>query len=130
MTFPRWNDLTVKERMSKERKWNLIADAINGVSSEEVNGVPPEEELYDIHIDVTDGENPVTGATVVIGETTRTTGEAGGCNFTGLTAKEYTVTVTKEGYVEKTETIVVSANNLSFTIILLPAVEQDNQQVS
>lgn len=73
----------------------------------------------DIHIDVTDGTNPVTGASVVIGETSRTTGDAGGCNFSGLTDGEYEVTITKEGFTTKQESITVNSENTSFTITLV-----------
>lgn len=84
----------------------------------ENDNVEQEETQYDIHIDVDDGTDAVTGATVVIDEVTRTTGDAGGCNFTGLEAGDYVVNVTKEGYVDSVTTITVDADHLTFTISL------------
>ncbi len=73
-----------------------------------------------ISVNVTDGTGAVSGASVVFDDDTenaKTTGSAGGC--TGkLTDGEHTITVTKEGFVDKTETITVSEDDTSFTITL------------
>lgn len=71
-----------------------------------------------LNFTVNDGTNPVSGATVTISETTGTTGSAGGCSLTNILDGEHTVTVTKEGYEEYTDTIIVSEDNTSFTITL------------
>lgn len=63
----------------------------------------------------------MSGATVVIGDTTRTTGDAGGCNFTDVTEGEHIVNVTKEGYDDLLTTITVDEDHLSFTISLTVA---------
>lgn len=79
-----------------------------------------EDELAErsVHLTITDGTDPVTGASVLIDEDiTRTTGDAGGCNAT-LTDGEHTVKVTKEGFVDYTDTITVSSDATTFTITL------------
>lgn len=58
----------------------------------------------------------MSGASVVIDDITKTTGSQGGCTFNDITDGEHTVTVTKTGYVTKTETITVSEDNTTFTI--------------
>lgn len=71
-----------------------------------------------VHLTITDGTDPVTGASVLIDEDiTRTTGDAGGCNAT-LTDGEHTVKVSKEGFVDYTDTITVSSDATTFTITL------------
>ena len=65
-------------------------------------------------------EDAISGATVVIGETSKTTGSAGGCSFT-LTDGAYEITVSKEDYTTKTEDISVAYDNTSITITLASA---------
>ena len=72
---------------------------------------------------INDGENAISGASVVIDSDTdnaKTTGTAGGCTAT-LTDDEHTVVVSKEGYTTKTETITVDSTHTSFTITLTEA---------
>lgn len=73
---------------------------------------------YDITITVDDGTNAISGASVVIGETTKTTDSNGECEFTGLEADTYSAEISKEGYTTKTESIVVDADHTSFTVSL------------
>ena len=139
--LPAYIDIPYGIRKSPRKRWNLFKDLMDGTvvydpetktfsevgssnaeePAVENPAVEPEVEqpaTRDIHIDITDGTDGIEGATVVIGETSKTTGSAGGCNFTGLTDGEKSVTVTAEGYTEKTETITVSENDTSFTITL------------
>jgi len=113
--IPKWKKLPVNVRLSKEKQWNIIADALNSLNGEEEVVTPT---TYDISITVNDGTNAIQSASVVIGETTKTTGSQGGCTFTGLTAGEKSVTVTATGYTEKTTTLTVGENSTSFTISL------------
>lgn len=76
----------------------------------------PVPDTRSISVNVTDGENAVSGASVVIGDVSKTTGSAGGCTFNDITDGEHTVTVTADGYVTKTETITVSEDDTTFTI--------------
>lgn len=78
--------------------------------------LPLPDTTRNISVNVTDGTNAVSDASVVIDDITRTTGSAGGCTFNDITDGEHTVTVTKTGYVTKTETITVSEDNTTFTI--------------
>lgn len=69
-----------------------------------------------VNFTITDGTDGIASATVVIDETIeKTTGVAGGCTAS-LTDGEHSITVTKEGYVTKTETITVSEEDTTFTI--------------
>lgn len=86
----------------------------------------PETTTRDISFTIDDGTDPIQSASVVIGSTTKTTGSAGGCSFTGIEEGEVSVTVSKEGYTTKTETITVDSTHTSFTISLVatePATE-------
>lgn len=75
----------------------------------------------DISFIINDGTNPIQNATVTIGETSKTTGTAGGCSFTGIEEGTVSVEVTAEGYVDKTESITVDEDHTSFTISLTAA---------
>lgn len=71
-----------------------------------------------VSFSVTDGTDPISGASIVIDDTiTKTTGGAGGC--TGdLADGEYSVEITKEGYTDYTGTITVSYEDISFSFEL------------
>lgn len=88
----------------------------NSISDD--NGVE-EETTQDISFTINDGTDAISGATVTIGEDSKTTGSAGGCSFNEITEGEVSVTVSAEGYVTKTETITVDEDHTSFTISLV-----------
>lgn len=126
MALPDWNDIPVAYRRSL-RKYHTYLKSLEDDDGEPAEEVPV---TRDISITVTDGTDPVQGASVVIGETTKTTGSAGGCSFNGLTEGEKTVTVTADGYVEKTATISVDSTNLTFEIELTAVETQQEEQSS
>lgn len=74
-----------------------------------------------ITITVDDGTDAIEGASVVIGETTKTTNASGECTFTNMTYDDYSATITKDGYTTKTETLQFRSNHKSFTISLTEA---------
>lgn len=76
---------------------------------------------HNINFTINDGTNAVQGATVTIGETSKTTGSAGGCSFNDVEEGTVTVTVAKEGYTTKTEVITVDEEHTSFIITLTEA---------
>lgn len=117
MALKEWNELPVSVRRSRHKLYDYIKSELEG-ESEDSSSDSTTVQTRNIHIDVNDGEEAVSGATVVIGEMSRTTGDAGGCNFADLTDGEHTVTVTKEGFSEKTEVINVSADATNFVISL------------
>jgi hypothetical protein len=78
----------------------------------------PEITKRNISFSINDGNNSISGANVVIGEVSGTTGSAGGCTLQNISDGEHSVTITAEGYVTKTETIVVSESDTIFTISL------------
>ena len=124
MALKPFRKLPVHVRKSRENLYEYIRKELeSGASTDETPEPEPEvPATYDIGVTINDGTDPVQGASVVIGETSKTTGSAGGCSFTGLEAGEYSVTVTADGYTEATETITVAADSLSFTISLTAAV--------
>lgn len=65
-------------------------------------------------------EDAIQGASVTIGETTKTTGSAGGCTFT-LTDGDYEAEVTADGYTTATEDLTVAYDEVTFTITLTSA---------
>ena len=73
----------------------------------------------DISITVQDNsDDPVQGASVVLGETSKTTGSAGGCTINGVSDGTHEITVTKTGFEDYTAEITVDTGNTSFTITL------------
>lgn len=87
----------------------------------ELRYLPETEEIpetVNIHVTVNDGTDPVEGATVTIDEISSITGSAGGCNLQNVPTGIQTIEVTKEGYVEYSDSITVSDGNNEFTITL------------
>ena len=68
-----------------------------------------------VSISVKSDGTGVSGASVTIGETTKTTGSAGGCTFT-LTDGDYDISVTATGYVDAEDEISVAYDETSFDI--------------
>lgn len=78
----------------------------------------PKPKIADISVNVGDGINPISGATVTIGATSGTTDENGIVTFESVYEGTQTVTVTKSGYADKTSTIIIDESHTSFTIEL------------
>jgi len=74
--------------------------------------------VKDITVIVSDGTNPISGATVTIGTDSETTDEDGDATFEKVYEGAQTVTVTKTGYADKTSTITVDDTHTSFEIEL------------
>ena len=71
-------------------------------------------ETRTISFTITDNSDPVSGATVAVGDKTGTTGSAGGCTISGIVDGEHEITIEQEYYSTKTATIDVSESNTSF----------------
>ena len=121
MALPKWNDIPVAYRRSLKKYHEYLRSLENSDDDDDVDPT-----TRDISVTVKSGETPIENASVTIGSTTRTTGSAGGCSFTGIAEGETTVTVTAEGYTEKTETITVDSTHTSFEISLV-AVDEGEQ---
>ena len=80
----------------------------------------PKPKIADITVNVSDGDNAISGATVTIGDDEETTDENGDAEFESVYEGSQTVTVTKTGYADKTTTINVDETHTSFTIELEP----------
>lgn len=87
--------------------------------------MPDEEQAtQSISFIINDGTSPINGASVVIGEVTKTTGSAGGCTFDNIEEGTVSVEVSKDGFTTKTEEITVDSTHTSFTISLEAASEE------
>ena len=78
-------------------------------------------EVGDLTITVDNGADPavaIEGASVVIGETTKTTDANGQVEFTGLPYEDVSVTISADGYTTATETLQFRSNHKTFTIQL------------
>lgn len=80
----------------------------------------PKPRIADITVNVSDGTNAISGATVTIGTDSETTDEDGDAEFDSVYEGSQTVTVTATGYADKTSTISVDETHTSFTITLEP----------
>lgn len=111
--LPAWSELSPFERRNPKKLYNKIKIvAEEGSSSQTVT------ETRNISFTINDGTNAIGGATVTIGETSKTTGSAGGCSFNSIPDGETTVEVEKYGYGTYNGKITVGADSTSFTISL------------
>ena len=78
----------------------------------------PKPKIADITVNVSDGNNPISGATVTIGTDSETTDENGDATFESVYEGSQTVSVTATGYADKTSTINVDETHTTFTIEL------------
>ena len=108
----------------KSMKSELIA--VLGEEEEEVvedNSSSQTDSKRDISVTVDDGTNPVNGASVVLSKgvtsvANGTTGSTGGCTLSNVDDDTYTITVTKEGFTDYTDSVTTSKTNASLTITL------------
>ena len=117
----RWNELPVNVRRSKRLLYNYIVFG-------ELPEMPEQDEDEDdgeivhptvnISVSVTDGENPIGQVSVAIGEVTGTTGNAGGCTLNNVPIGNATVTATKDGYEEYSNTVTITSETTSLAIEL------------
>lgn len=121
----KFKELPYSVRKSPEKRHDYLADFLNEVlelEDDEEEEVIPEVTTRDLSIAVDDGENAVSGVSVAIGDITGTTGPAGGCTLKGVSDGEHTITATKEGYTEYSDTITVDSTHTSFPISLTAVV--------
>lgn len=121
----KFKELPYSVRKSPEKRHDYLADFLNEVLELEDDAeeeVIPEVTTRDLSITVDDGENAVSGVSVAIGDITGTTGPAGGCTLKGVADGEHTITATKEGYTEYSDTISSDSTHTSFTISLTAVV--------
>ena len=126
-----WKALPHNVKRSKKHLYNYIASAKNLEEYDELakNNMRSTRLLYNyikenasgskptLTIKVKDGESNVSGATVTIGATDKTTNGSGECTFS-LDYDNYTVEVEKTGFEDYSENIKFRANHKTFTIPL------------
>ena len=127
-----WKSLNVNVKRSKIHLHNYIASVLNLDSYEELDKqVMRSTRLWynyvktnasgsspTLTITVTDGTNALSGASVKIGSTTKTSNGEGKVTFTGLTYGDYAVKVTKANYYDLDDTVRFRANHKNFTLAL------------
>lgn len=119
----KFKELPYSVRKSPEKRHDYLADFLNEVLElEDDEEETPQVTTRDLSITVDDGENAVSGVSVAIGDITGTTGPAGGCTLKGVADGEHTITATKEGYTEYSDTISSDSTHTSFTISLTAVV--------
>lgn len=96
----------------------VLQDHEDRIAALEGDAPTPEPVTRDLSFTITDGTDPIEGATVTIGDKTGTTGSAGGCSISGVEEGSVSVEVAATGYTTKTETITVDETHTSFTISL------------
>ena len=119
----KFKELPYSVRKSPEKRHDYLADFLNEVLElEDDDEETPQVTTRDLSITVDDGETAVSGVSVAIGDITGTTGPAGGCTLRGVADGEHTLTATKEGYTEYSNTISSDSTHTSFTISLTAVV--------
>ena len=125
----KFKELPYSVRKSPEKRHDYLADFLNEVLElEDDDEETPQVTTRDLSITVDDGENAVSGVSVAIGDITGTTGPAGGCTLKGVADGEHTITATKEGYTEYSDTISSDSTHTSFTISLTAVVADPNEE--
>ena len=76
-------------------------------------------------VTVNDGTDAISGATVTIGSTEKTTGEDGVATFTSMPYDDYSAEVSATGYTTKTETLAFRSNHKAFTVSLVAEQQGD-----
>ena len=129
LSLTAWKSLPNNVKRSKIHLYNYIAKAKNLEEYDELakNNMRSTRLLYTyikenasgskptLTIKVKDGESNVSGATVTIGTTEKTTDASGETTFT-LDYDNYLVEVSKSGYLDYEENIKFRANHKSFTL--------------
>lgn len=103
--LPVWNELTYRMKISREVRWGVLYDSL--VGNKRV-----------VTITVTDGVDPVHGAEVTIGTTTKTTDPKGKVKFTGIEDGSTTISVECDGYEDASKSVTVSRTAFTFTVEL------------
>lgn len=120
----RWNELPVNVRRSKHLLYNYLAFGELPSMPETVEETveePAEEPAattVNIGVTVTDGSDPVSGVAVAIGDINGTTGGQGGCTLSNVPVGSATVTATKEGFEDYSQSILVTGETTSLEIEL------------
>ena len=126
-----WKSLPHNVKRSKKNLYNYIASQKNLEEYDELakNNMRSTRLLYNyikdnasgskptLTIKVKDGDSNVSGATVTIGSTEKTTDASGETTYS-LDYDNYTVSVEKSGYLDYSENIKFRANHKTFTIPL------------
>lgn len=127
-----WNELPNPIKRSKKKLFNYYAEELHLEEFKELlkKDVRSTREYYiylkenanpssapTLTITVKSGDSAVSGASVTIGETTKSTGSDGKTSFT-LDYDDYLVEVSKSGYESATETLAFRSNHKNFEIEL------------
>ena len=103
--LPVWKELPYRMKISREARWGAIYDSLVG-------------DKRVVTITVTDGVDPLGGAEVTIGSTTKITDPKGKVKFPGISDGSTTVSVECDGYEDESKSVTVSRTAFSFTVAM------------
>ena len=113
-------------------KWQNGSSSIKDIFIKDTTEPVVEPETVNISVTVTDGQGPIESASVTLTAnestvSTGNTGSAGGCTLSNVPLGSYTVTASKTGYTEYTDTLTVTkeTTTLAITMTLAEAVDDD-----
>ena len=103
--LPVWNELTYRMKISREVRWGVLYDSLVG-------------DKRVVTVTVTDGVDPLHGAEVTIGGTTKITDPKGKVKFPGISDGSTTISVECDGYEDESKSVTVSRTAFSFTVAM------------
>ena len=105
-------------------KWGGGSSNIRDIFIKEITEEPAvEPEKVDISVTVTDGKDPIESVSVTLTAnestvSTGNTGSAGGCTLSNVPLGSYTITASKTGYTEYTDTLTVTKDTTTLSITM------------
>lgn len=105
-------------------KWGGGSSSIRDIFIKDITEPVVEPETVNISVTVTDGQDPIESVSVNLTDTndnivkTGTTGSAGGCTLSNVPLGSYTVTASKTGYTEYTDTLTITKETTTLAITM------------
>ncbi len=104
-------------------KWQNGSSSIRDIFIKDTTEPIVEPEKVDISVTVTDGKDPIESVSVTLTAnestvSTGNTGSAGGCTLSNVPLGSYTVTASKTGYTEYTDTLTITKETTTLAITM------------
>lgn len=104
-------------------KWQNGSSSIRDIFIKDTTEPVVEPEKVDISVTVTDGKDPIESVSVTLTAnestvSTGNTGSVGGCTLSNVPLGSYTVTASKTGYTEYTDTLTVTKETTTLAITM------------
>ncbi|MCB8994682.1 MAG: carboxypeptidase regulatory-like domain-containing protein [Bacteroidales bacterium] len=98
--------------------YQSVASSVSVSDADANENVSMSEMTYTLTFTVTDGSNPIMGATITIGSTSISTDASGMAKFEGLSNGSYDYTVTADGFLTINSSVVVNAGDKSESLTM------------